>query len=178
MVTAATFAEGDTVAILAGSLAHRKVLSYPGVVLAVSLGAALSDQLWYWIGRIAVRRAWVQRRLRSRGAAPLMRTVERRPDLAMLGFRFVLGTRAVVPLALGATGVSAVRFTVLDAVAVLAWAVLLTGAGFGAGVVIEGLLGRLELGRHLLLILLCAFAVLGATLLLRDHWPKHARDEP
>ena len=58
-----TAAEGETVAITSGVMAHEGYMSFPKVVVAAILGAYVSDLAFYWIGR-----SYRERALRARGA--------------------------------------------------------------------------------------------------------------
>ena len=66
--------------------------------------------------------------------------LERYRSTVITGFRFVYGFRMVAPFAIGAAGVSPVRFVTLDTISGLAWAFLFGLAGYFFGATIEVIL--------------------------------------
>ena len=45
-----TFFEGETVLVVGGALAHKGLMSLPGVALSAFMGSLLGDQFWFLIG--------------------------------------------------------------------------------------------------------------------------------
>ncbi|MBK0327326.1 VTT domain-containing protein [Rhodobacteraceae bacterium F11138] len=163
-IVAGTVAEGGTVAFMGGVVAHRGLLPLGWVVLAAALGAALVDNLMFLIGRHAGQRAFVQRQLRRGPVQALRDRLERYPVPAIIGFRFVYGMKSIGAILIGTTRTGWLRFAVLDAVGVLAWALTMVGLGYGAGTAIAAVFGRLKLHWHLAIavaVFLVAVAVLG-----------------
>jgi membrane protein DedA with SNARE-associated domain len=162
-----TAVEGETVMVMAGFLAHRGYLALWVVVAAGFAGSLLADQLFFHLGRRWGAQA-LERRPAWRGHAERLRPLlERRGTLVILGFRFWLGMRTVIPLALGGTtDIGAARFFALNAVGALAWSAVVGGLGYACGHAIEAALDRVEAYEHLVLI---AVALAGATF-----WLLHA----
>lgn len=143
-VFAGTFLEGETVLLFAGFAAHRGYLDLPSVCITAFLGAVLGDELWFFIGRrhgrrFLARRPELERRVeRSRG------WIAERESMVIWSFRFAYGLRLVAPLALGMSGVSPLRFALLNAASGVVWVVLIGGAGYLVGAGLERLLGDLR----------------------------------
>lgn len=134
--------EGEAVVIVAGAMAHRGLLSLPGVTIAAFAGSLLGDQLWFHLGGrygkgfIARRPAWRERAARAEVLLTRFGT------LFVLAFRFVYGFRTITPIFLGATGYPVRRFTVLNAISAALWASAFSMAGYGVGATLMTLLGR------------------------------------
>lgn len=169
LLTAAAFIEGDAAAMVGGALAHRGSFSYIEAGLAAALGAFLSDQFWFHTGRHVGTTAWVRRHLERPGLSRMQDWLRRRPNLAIVGVRFIWGIRIAGPIALGAAGVSPRRFLVLDLPATLAWGLTMTAIGYGVGATIERLVGQLHIRDHLGLV------IAGASVLSLLIWILHRR---
>jgi len=136
-----TFLQGEAVLLLGAAAAHLGLLALPGVVAAGLAGTLLSDQAWFLAGRrggAPVARRFTAGltgppgRVRTR-AARLLAHLERHPDLLILCYRGLYGLRIATLVLLGMSRVSATRFTVLNALSGLLWAVLLGATGYLAG---------------------------------------------
>ena len=135
-----TFLEGETVLVAAGFAAHEGYLSVTGVLLTASLGGFAGDQMWFYIGRRRGR-PWVEGRPRWRSRiATIEGMLTRHELLVLLGFRFLYGFRTITPVVIGATGYSALRFLILNAIGSMAWATIIGLAGFVFGNAMEWIL--------------------------------------
>ena len=152
LICLGSFLEGDSVALLAGTLAHRGLYGWPTVWLVVAAGAYLSDQVWFHAGRHLSRQVRLRRILDRPLARHLRDRIATAPVRLMIAFRGIPGTRIVVPALLGHAGANALTFALVDAATVLVWAAVMTGAGYGVGVTIHRLLGPLDLAHHMLLV--------------------------
>ena len=142
-IVGGTFLEGETILLLAGALAHRGLLSLPGVMLAAFIGSVAGDQVWFLVGR-RMGRAALTRRPRWRGRVLLVeRWLDRYGTLFVVGFRFIYGVRTVSPILLGASGYPPRRFVLLNIVGAALWATSFAALGWGVG---AGFLHGL--GRH------------------------------
>ena len=137
-----TFLEGETVLLLGGAMAHRGLLSLPGVMLAAFVGSVAGDQLWFlagkrWgVGAIERRPGW------SASAARAQRWLGRYGAWFVVGFRFLYGLRTISPLLLGATGYPQRRFAWLNVVGAAAWAATFAAAGWALGEGARRAIGR------------------------------------
>ena len=142
--------EGETVAILAGVIAHSGTLEFWSVVLAVALGSFVADQIWFACGRHFRGSPLVQRVSARPFFEKAIEAFERRPILFTFGFRFVYGLRTVSPIAIGTTRLPALQFVLINAVAAATWALVFVSAGYWFGHGIEMAFGALQSNHHLL----------------------------
>ncbi len=151
--------EGETVVLLAGFAAHLGWMRLPVVIGIAAAVTWLMDQSMFWLGRWkgeAVLSRW------PRMAASIGRAhglIEQYPHASVIGVRFAYGLRTVGPIVIGASGLPAIQYAALSAVAASLWAALFASLGFYFGAAAEQVLaraGRAQLG----LLALLAVAVL------------------
>ena len=151
--------EGETAVLLGGVFAHRQLFPFWQAAVAAVFGSFLVDQIWFFVGRYAHRLAIVQRFMKTKAAARVHRLLEQHPTGFILAFRFIYGMRTVSPIAIGLSSVPALRFVILNFIAAVVWAVLITSIGYLFGNAVEMLFGRLKLHLHML-IAIAAIAVI------------------
>jgi membrane protein DedA with SNARE-associated domain len=150
-VLAGTFFEGETVPVLAGFAAHEGILRLDLVMLSAFVGSFCGDQVWFWVGR-RYGKTWLAKHPKSAaGAARVGRLLDRWGDWFVLSFRFLYGLRAVSPVAIAMSSISAVRFAVLNLISAAVWAVAVGSLGYLFGQAIEGMMGRLKVWEHRIL---------------------------
>lgn len=177
--------EGETLVILGGFLAHQGIVDVRAVAIAAFVGSFVADQIWFWTGRTFADREFIARRRGHPLFARALAAVEAHPVGFILGFRFIYGLRTVSPMAVGVSRVSARQFLVLNLIAALAWALLITTIGWVFGQTAELFLGRLGRLEHKLMLGLAAGLVIAAAgwFIARRFWhsapgPGAAGSEP
>jgi membrane protein DedA with SNARE-associated domain len=154
--------EGETAVFLGGVFAHRHFMSWWEAATAAAIGSFAADQAWFLAGRYANRLALVQRFLKTDAAQKVSQLLEAHPTGFILAFRFIYGMRTVSPIAIGLSSVPALRFVILNFIAAVVWAVMITTIGYLFGNAVEMLLGRLKLHLHLLIAVAAIAAILTA----------------
>ena len=114
--------EGEVAFVLAAALVGQGHLNPVGVVMAGATGAAIGDQFYFYLLRGRLRR-WLDRHesISRRGRA-LASQVRRHEVPMVLMIRFAPGLRIALAAACAYAGVPALRFSTLNLVASLAWA--------------------------------------------------------
>ena len=136
-VFAGTFLEGETILIMAGFAAHSGYLALPWVMLIAFFGSLLGDQLYFFLGRRHGRRI-LQRFPKLRARANIVDALlARHHTLLIPVLRFLYGLRTVGPMVIGMSGVPAPRFVGLNILGAALWAVVIGGAGYLFGDVLE-----------------------------------------
>lgn len=143
-IVAGTFLEGETVVLVAGYLASRHYLALGWVMICAFFGTWIGDSLYFFIGR-----RWGAKLLEKRpqwrpGAERALRLLRRHHTVFILCFRFIYGIRTVSPFVIGMSGVSPLRFILLNMVASALWAAIFATGGYMLGSVLERLIGRVE----------------------------------
>ena len=159
-----TLLEGETIAIMAGFLAHQGAIDGRLVLAAAFLGALAGDQALFFIGRRFADHPMVMRQRKRPLFAKALARVEANSTGFILAFRFLYGLRTVSPLAIGVSNVSTLRFAILNAIAAFVWACVMTGIGFAFGRTIEATIGRFHAIEHTLIAMVAvgiiAYAIL------------------
>lgn len=155
-VAVGVFFEGETIVLVAGAMAHRDLLSLPGVVVAAFAGSLIGDQLWFHLGHRYGRGFTARRPSWRKRAARAEALLTRYGTFFVIAFRFLYGFRTITPVVLGVTAYPAARFTFLNAIGAALWAIAFTLAGYGLGAGLKGVLGR---ATHVEELLLAAVAV-------------------
>ena len=135
--------EGETVLVLAAYAAHRGYLNPAAVVAVAAACAFAANQFFFWLGRrhgTALLERWPAL---ATHAAGIRRLIERHASLAAVAVRFVYGTRVAGPMLLGASPMPQLRFTVLNALSAIAWALLVGTAGWLFGEAAQTIFGHL-----------------------------------
>lgn len=159
-VAVGAFLEGETVVFVAGAAAARGHLWLPAVVAAAAAGGFVGDQFYFllgrrWGARLLARFAW----LRS-GTARARALLERHHTPLILSIRFLYGLRIAGPLAFGMSSVAWRRFAALNLIGAVAWALAITGIGYGFAHLLVLALGHVRPEELWLLLVLLAGGVL------------------
>ncbi len=159
--------EGDTVAITGGVLAHRGLLPFWPVVIAVIAGGFTTDTITYWTGRRFRDHPRVLRAVSHPMSQRLTAIFLSRPLLLACVFRFIPGARTVAPVMLAtATDLRGLPYTIATFVAASIWGVLLVSVGRELGEFLARVFGNFTRTE---IVLSVAAAVLGVAL-LRTIW--------
>lgn len=147
-IMAGVFIEGEAIVLTAGFLAQQGTLQLHWVMTASVMGSVLTYQFFFLLGRtrgqavLANRPGWQPR------VARVQELLERHDLWIILGYRALFGLRALTPFALGMTGISHLRFTLLDLVPAIVWGIGVSWVGFVLGHGAESLLGDLDKHQH------------------------------
>lgn len=135
--------EGETVLILAGLAVHRGYLNPVAVISIAAACGFATNQFFFRLGRhygTALLERWPALATNS---AEIRRLIEHHASLAAFGVRFAYGMRVAVPILIGASSMSALRFAVLNGLSAVAWASLGVATGWLFGEAAETIFGHL-----------------------------------
>ena len=129
MLAAATLVSEDGATLAAGALVAAKRLPAAWAIGSVALGIWTGDLGLFAIGRLARRASivarWVDRRWSAEEVRAMEGRLNRSAPTAILGSRFLPGTRVVLYVAAGLLHVRASTFAVSAAVASIAWTMMI-----------------------------------------------------
>lgn len=132
-----TFFEGETILVVAGFLSQRDYLELPYVIASAFIGTLLGDQLYFYIGHFKGKK-FIDKRPHWQPKITYINTIlDKHQTLLILGFRFVYGIRTIIPFVLGSSGISPVRFFVLNVCGALIWAIAVGVLGYYFGHALE-----------------------------------------
>lgn len=136
--------EGESVLILGGMAAHQHLLHLFPVIVWASLGGMLGDQLLFWSGRYFGARLLPRLHRHQAAITRVNGLIERYPLTSIFAVRFLYGMRLVGPMVIGASGLSPLRFALMNLLSAVVWATLFASAGYWAGELLEQMLGDLK----------------------------------
>jgi membrane protein DedA with SNARE-associated domain len=136
--------EGETILILGGMAAHQHLLKLWPVIAWASAGGMLGDQLLFWTGRYFGARLLPRLKRQQAQIKRVTGLIERYPSTSVFSVRFLYGMRLVGPMVIGASGLSPLRFSVLNMFGAMVWATLFISGGYWAGEALQRLFGNLK----------------------------------
>jgi lysylphosphatidylglycerol synthetase-like protein (DUF2156 family)/membrane protein DedA with SNARE-associated domain len=149
LLFAGTMVEGDAFLLAAAFLSHRHYLSLPWVLAVATLATLTADQVYYQLARARGRAAFAAKAAAEPRFGRVRDWIERRGALLLFLSRFMYGFRIAIPVACGAAGMPAARFTLVNLLGSATWAVCLGLTGYAFGNTVEIILAdlrRYELG--------------------------------
>jgi membrane protein DedA with SNARE-associated domain len=140
---------GDIVLFAGGLFAHRGDLALPLVMLSGFVGAMISDNSVYWIGRVGgrplisriLKMRFVHFLVNEKSLARVERYFETHGGKTVFVGRFGPGLRSMTPLFAGVTRMKYYRFIPYNVAAAAVWAVAYSLVGFVFGQYWTALLG-------------------------------------
>ncbi len=157
-----TICEGGTLLSMGGFAAHQGYLKLvPWVILSGVVGSFIDAQIWYTIGRSSGA-VFVKKRPKWQPRLTKINAWLKRYDSGFIVFaRFVPGFRTASSLAVGMSGVSPLRFILLNMIGALLWAGSVALSGFIFGRMLKTYMGEIK---HLELPILVGIAIAGAVI--------------
>lgn len=158
---AGTLIEGETFLVLAGLAASRGYLDLGTVIAVAFVGALLSCQVCFHLGRRIGPRILEGIPNSAGAAARVRRLAERYPALIVIGIHFLYGVRTVGLFVIGMSGVSGWQFFWLNAIGSLMQVSIVATLGYVFGNAIHALLVDLDQYDHWVFGGLALIALLG-----------------
>ena len=153
--------EGESAVVIGGAIARTGAFSPWWAALAAFVGAWLSCQLFFFVGRSQRDHRLVHRIVEKPVFARALGMIERHPRLFCFGFRFIYGFRVAGPVAISMSHIRARDFALLQMLSAAIWGPGLVWLGYEFGRQIMGIVKLLLTPANALLA-----AVLGITALL------------
>jgi membrane protein DedA with SNARE-associated domain len=141
---AGTFIEGETILILAGFLAHRGYFSIHWVVVVSFAGSFLGDQFYFYVGRFFGTGLISKRKRLRKIAGKIYRRLSQHETIFILSFRFIYGIRTASPIIIGTSGISALKYALLNMTSAVVWAILFSTLGYFFGKAFESYIGQIK----------------------------------
>jgi phosphatidylglycerol lysyltransferase len=125
--------EADGFLIAGAFLAARGYFDIRIVLVLSAIATTLANQFWFRLARLRGQ-AFFERRVQTdRRFQRISGWMQRRDTALIFLSRFLYGFRVAIPAAYGATGMSAWRFTWLDALSACVWSVIVGFASYAIG---------------------------------------------
>ena len=154
-----TFLEGETIVILAGMFAEKLHLDPWLIAFYAFCGSFLSDQVMFSLGKYKGESVLRYFPRVARNVDKAGRLFKKYDTILILGFRFVYGVRNVTPILLGISGVSHVKFFLLNFIGAGIWALSFSFGGLYVGELFMNIMGIV--GHGIFYAILVALALAG-----------------
>jgi membrane protein DedA with SNARE-associated domain len=125
-----TFLEGEAGLILAGFLAFEGYLNIFGVMVTAFAGAFAGDQFYFFLGRWQGARLLRLFTAVARKFRKALRLIEKYGTFVAFISRYTYGFRIILPIVLGMTSFSGMRFCWLNIFSAIAWSLIFSLAGY------------------------------------------------
>jgi membrane protein DedA with SNARE-associated domain len=138
------FFEGETSLITSAFAAHRGYLEIV-IVMFLALSATQSwDWLWFTIGRKKGRRFIEKKPKLNQKVKKIDSLLMKNPIPLLLGYRFLFGFRTAVPLVIGMSSVSKMKFLTFSLINTILWDILFSSVGYFFGAFLKSNWKRIE----------------------------------
>jgi membrane protein DedA with SNARE-associated domain len=125
-----TFIEGEAGLIMAGFLAFEGYLNLFGVMLTALAGSFMGDQFYFFLGRLQGPLLFKLFTPIARKFRKALRLIEKYGNFVAFVSRFTYGFRIILPIILGMTNMSTLRFLCLNLLSATAWSFVFSLAGY------------------------------------------------
>lgn len=143
-ILAGCFFEGEIVMIAGGLLAHQGLLDLRLVFLFGFLGTLISDQFYFWMGRIHGQKFLSKRPHINKKIDFAHKGLKKYGAALAVCFRFLYGFRILVPVVAGTSEMKAGLFIILNMTGIIMWAVAMGMVGYAVSGVLENSVGRVK----------------------------------
>ncbi len=139
-----TLLEGEIVVALAGFVAYQGGLEL-GLLIPIAIaGAVIGDQSFFYFGRLKGRTILRRHPEWHDRVEKIHVWMVRYQDWLIFGSRFLYGFRAIIPVVIGTSKVSGIRYFILNLMGAIVWAHLFVFGGYAFGGAIERFLGNMK----------------------------------
>jgi membrane protein DedA with SNARE-associated domain len=139
-----TFFEGETILIIGGFFARLGYLKLLLVIIASFTGTLISDQLFFFLGRMKGQKFLLRRPAWQSRLETIHKYMESHKNLVILGFRFMYGFRTITPFVIGMSNIKAKYFIILNVIGALVWAIVIGTGGYLFGLTLEKVIGNIR----------------------------------
>lgn len=125
--------EGEVALVIAGFASYLGYMNLGAVIAIGFIGSLLGDQTYFYIGRKKGRELlekWPRLKKRAKWAHKIL---DKHSNWMLLLFRFAYGFRAIIPITIGTSKISAKRFVIFNSIGAAIWSILFSIGGYVFG---------------------------------------------
>ncbi len=170
--------EGEWGLLLAGIASHQGYLNVYWCIFIAGLGGFTGDQIYFYIGRL--NKDYVQKKFRSqrRKFALASRLMQKYGWPIIFVQRYMYGLRTIIPISIGLTRYSAVKFAIINLLSAWIWAsiTIIPAWYFGQEILnfMSDLLLKIKQNPTLLVILL---AIIVSVVIVLIWWRRNSKNK-
>ncbi|QJC34999.1 DedA family protein [Enterobacteriaceae endosymbiont of Donacia piscatrix] len=129
--------EWETFIIIAGMLAHKKILNLNNIIIITIIGSIMSNQILFLVGKKYSKNFlsfFEKKNLKIKKYQVLFKKY---PYFFIIITRFIYGFRLISPIVMGITNISSIKFFILNIIGAFIWTFFFTIAGYFFGEIIS-----------------------------------------
>jgi len=128
---------GELALFILGFLAAQNVISVSSLIIFSFLGTFFSDTIWFLLGRTAIVKNVIAHRYAHTTISIINETMQRVSKsnhlIALIIAKFLIGTRVLLIMYIGAKNIQFQKFIRYNALAIFLWLVVIIPIGFLSG---------------------------------------------
>lgn len=160
--------EGEVALVIAGFTAYLGYMNLGAVFVVGFIGSLIGDQTYFYIGRKKGRELinrWPKLKKRAQWAH---RVLDKHSNWMLLLFRFAYGFRAIIPITIGTSKISAKRFAFYNSIGAAVWSAIFSVGGYFFGTALVVFFGDVRKYEHVAIgVIIGAALILWAIIIMR-----------
>jgi len=136
--------EGETFLLVGGIAASQGLLHLPGLILLAVIGSTFHDHVFYALGYFGGRKAVHKFKSLEAKSEKVLKMVDQYGIGLILILRFLYGFRTIIPVMIGISPISYLKFLIFDVIGGIIWATFFIMGGYFFGKAMEELYHRIE----------------------------------
>lgn len=133
--------EGEITLLATAFAVHTTSIKLWLIIVVATVAIQLTDWFHFWIGRYTANTFLAKRPNLSRRVKRVSRWINRYPTLFLLIYRYIYGFRTVLPIAIGLSDISLLRFGIFSLFSGIVWSATYAMMGYYLG---EQIIARIE----------------------------------
>ncbi|WP_168894004.1 DedA family protein [Enterobacteriaceae endosymbiont of Donacia cincticornis] len=129
--------EWETFIIIAGMLAHKKILNLNNIIIITIIGSILSNQILFYIGKKYSKNFLFILKNYNLKIQKYRFLFKKYPYFFIIITRFIYGFRLISPITMGITKISNVKFFLSNIIGAFIWTFFFTISGYFFGEIIS-----------------------------------------
>ncbi|QJC33825.1 hypothetical protein GJT93_01825 [Enterobacteriaceae endosymbiont of Donacia provostii] len=129
--------EWETFIIIAGMLAHKKILNLNKIIIITIIGSILSNQILFYIGKKYGKSLLSFLKNYNVKIQKYSLLLKKYPYFFIIITRFIYGFRLISPIIMGITNISNINFFLLNIIGAFIWTIFFTTSGYFFGEIIS-----------------------------------------
>ncbi|QJC37457.1 hypothetical protein GJU02_01820 [Enterobacteriaceae endosymbiont of Donacia thalassina] len=129
--------EWETFIIIAGMLAHKKILFLHKIIFITIIGSVISNQVLFFIGKKYNKKFLSFFKNYNLKIQKYHKLIINYPYIFIIITRFIYGFRLISPITMGISNISNIKFFLLNIIGAIIWAIFFTITGYFFGEIIS-----------------------------------------
>ncbi|QJC38268.1 hypothetical protein GJU04_01830 [Enterobacteriaceae endosymbiont of Donacia marginata] len=129
--------EWETLIIISGMLAHKKILFLHKIIIITITGSVISNQVLFFIGKKYSKKFLSFLKDHNFKIQKYHNLMINYPYIFIIITRFIYGFRLISPITMGITNISNIKFFLLNIIGAIIWTIFFTITGYFFGEIIS-----------------------------------------